>query len=122
MSAERFYRNLAKLSPGLGIQLQQAGMPESEVDFVKKTLFSSVYMSIGLTLIAALLLSKLGNGMMVLVFFYPVLLMMLFMYFLKLPAVRILRVEREIDKEIVYAGRFLVIELESGIPIYDAFR
>ncbi|MBW2967858.1 type II secretion system F family protein, partial [Candidatus Woesearchaeota archaeon] len=46
----------------------------------------------------------------------------LFMYFLKLPSVWIFRVERELDKEIVYAGRFLLIELESGIPIYDAFR
>ena len=26
---------------------------------------------------------------------------------------------REIDKEIVYAGRFLLIELNSGIPLYN---
>ncbi|MBI4738188.1 type II secretion system F family protein [Candidatus Woesearchaeota archaeon] len=33
----------------------------------------------------------------------------------------LLRMQREIDREIVFAGRFLVVELQSGIPLYDAF-
>ncbi|MBW2997475.1 type II secretion system F family protein [Candidatus Woesearchaeota archaeon] len=118
----RFYKRIAGKIPELGLKLQQAGMPDSEEEFVKKTMFSSFYLTTGIGVALALLLSKVDIGLVMLLIIFPVLFIMMFFYFVKFPDVKILRIQREIDKEIVYAGRYLVIELESGIPVYDAFK
>ncbi|NTV22878.1 MAG: type II secretion system F family protein [Nanoarchaeota archaeon] len=52
----------------------------------------------------------------------PVFFTMTFFYFFQLPSVKINKIDREINKEIVYAGRFLVVELESGVSLYDAMK
>ena len=47
---------------------------------------------------------------------------LLLFYLLKLPDARIIGREKEISKEIVFAGRFLIIELQSGVPLYNALH
>jgi flagellar protein FlaJ len=37
-----------------------------------------------------------------------------------MPDVRIVSKRKSIDKEIIYAGRFLVVELQSGVLLYNA--
>jgi flagellar protein FlaJ len=46
--------------------------------------------------------------------------MVMFFYMIRLPDVRISKKEKDISKEIVFAGRFIIIELESGVPLYNA--
>lgn len=122
MAGDRLFKRISNSVPGLGLKLQQAGMHDTEVDFVKKTFFSAFYLTTGLVITVALLLSKLQKSLVLLLLVFPLLFVMMFFYFLKFPDVKIMRIQREIDKEIVYAGRFIVVELESGIPIYDSFR
>lgn len=122
MASEIFFKRIAARFPGLGMKLQQAGMADTETAFVKKTFFSAFYLTTGIGITMALLLAKVHVGAVFVVVLLPVLFMMMFFYFIKFPDVKIMRIEREIDREIVYAGRFLVIELESGIPVYDAFK
>jgi len=122
MPADFFYKKIAGKIPDLSIKLQQAGMPDSEVEFVKRTFLSSFYMMTGIGVSAALLLSKVNVNVLFVIFAAPILFIMLFMYFIKFPDVKIMKIQREIDREIVYAGRFLIVELESGIPVYDAFK
>jgi len=54
------------------------------------------------------------------VIFIPIIFFILFSYLLKLPDVTISKKEKGISKEIVFAGRHLIIELESGVPLYNA--
>jgi pilus assembly protein TadC len=122
MAMDLFYKKLASKVPELRLKLQQAGMPNTEVEFVKKTFFSALYLTTGILVTIALLLLKADVGVIFLIFVFPMLFLMMFLYFIKFPDVKIMKIQREIDREIVYAGRFLVIELESGIPIYDAFN
>ena len=42
-------------------------------------------------------------------------------FFFNYPTARIIRAQKDINMEVVYAGRFLLIELESGMPVYNAF-
>jgi hypothetical protein len=100
----------------------QAGMADTEVEFVRKTVFTAFYITTGVLVSLALLLSKIDVSVVFIIFISPFFFIMMFFYFLKFPDMRIMRIERDINKEIVYAGRFLVIELESGIPIYEAFK
>lgn len=122
MPAELFYKKVASRIPELSLKLKQAGMPDSEADFVKKTIFSSFYLTTGLVVTLALMFAKVDVSIAYFIFVFPVLFIMMFLYFIKFPDVRIIRIQREVDKEIVYAGRFLVIELQSGVPLYDSFK
>ncbi|NJL43906.1 MAG: type II secretion system F family protein [Nitrosarchaeum sp.] len=51
----------------------------------------------------------------------PIFFLLAFFYFIKLADAKADRIRKEISKEIVFAGRYLIIELESGVPLYDSF-
>ena len=47
---------------------------------------------------------------------------MLIFYLIKIPEAKIMGMEKDISKELVFAGRFLIIELQSGVPLYNALH
>ena len=115
-------QRISKTFPNLDLKLKQAGMNQTVDEFIKKTLFSAFYMTTGIIIFIGLILSKVSKIFGALFIIAPILFILIFIYFLKLPDVWILKKNREINSEIVFAGRFLIIELESGIPLYDAFK
>ncbi|MBI3034852.1 type II secretion system F family protein [Candidatus Woesearchaeota archaeon] len=114
------FQRIAKASPGLKLKLKQAGMDDKPEDFIKKTFISAFYMTTGLCVFLFLVLAKLNVLKGVLFFIVPVIFAVMFFYMIRLPDVRISRKEKEISREIVFAGRFIIIELESGVPLYNA--
>jgi len=52
----------------------------------------------------------------------PFFFLIMFNYMLKVPDVKIRKKETGISREIVFATRFVIIEIESGVPIYNAFN
>ena len=114
------FQRIAKTFPGLKIKLKQAGMEDKSEDFIKKTFVSAFYMTTGLVVALFLVLAKLNVLKGVLFFIVPIVFIIMFFYMIRLPDVRISKKEKDISKEIVFAGRFLIIELESGVPLYNA--
>jgi len=114
------FERIAKSFPGLNIKLRQAGMKQTPVEFVRKAAFASFYLTTFVIFMLGAVFLKLNILLRLLYFIFPALFVGLFFYFMKLPEVKIHQKEREIDKELVFAGRFLVIELESGVPLYNA--
>ena len=114
------FLRLSKSFPGLKLKLKQAGMDDRPEYFVNKTFISAFYMTAGLYSVTFLVLAKYGYFKAVFLLFVPVTLAVLFFYMLRLPDVRILKKEKEVSKEIVFVGRFVIIELESGVPLYNA--
>lgn len=111
------YKTLAKRLTYLPDKLKQAGVLDSPAEYVQKTLMTSIMMGIGLTLVPLLLFK---NFYLLAVF--PIVVPLFFLYFLKYVDIKIKNVQRAIDEEIVFAGRFLIIELHSGVPLYKAFE
>lgn len=114
------FHKIAGGMPGLKSKLRQAGMYEEPEEFIKKTFFSTFYMTTGLFLIVWAFLAKVSGAAKGLIFLFPIIFVVMFGYMLKLPDARIGRREKEISREIVFAGRFLLIELESGVPLYNS--
>ena len=110
-------KSLAKLFPGLGDKLKQAGIPDTAEAYVKKIAFLSAFLGIGVTVLFFLFFPN--PIIFVLIF---LILPLSFMYFIKYVDVKIKKITNMIDEEIVFAGRFLIIELESGIPIDKAIE
>ncbi len=115
-------QRIAKSSTQLTLKLKQAEISDTPEEFIKKSLVLALYMSIGIVVFLWLLLSRLGPVTLILLMLFPVLFVVFLFYFLRVPDVKVLKKQRDINKEIIFAGRFLIIELESGVPLYDAFK
>lgn len=114
------FQRTSKAFPNLKVKLKQAGMDDKPEDFIKKTFVSAFYMTTGLVVFLFLILAKLNVVKGVFFVIIPLIFMVMFFYMIRLPDVRISKKEKDISKEIVFAGRFIIIELESGVPLYNA--
>ncbi len=112
---EKIYAWLARKNSGLRDKLLQAGMLYEPEEFVKKSFFNALLVSGALCIIAFMLFVS-----PFVFLFFPLLLPFLYIYFLGYVNVKIEQIKKDIDREIIYAGRFLIIEIESGVPLYDA--
>lgn len=114
---EKLYEWLARRHVGLKSKLLQAGIPDTVEGYVKKTVFNAVLLSAGIGFIVFMVLVN-----PLVFFFVPIIIPLVYLYFLGYVDVKIEKIKKEIDREIIYAGRFLIIEIESGVPIYDAIN
>ncbi len=114
------FKRIADSVPGIGMKLRQAGIFDEPFVFVKKTALSAFYITTGFMLVIGAVFIKLNVLKNALFIIFPALFIMTFVYFLKSPDIIILKRERDIEKEIVFAGRFLIIELKSGVPLYES--
>ena len=115
-----FDRIVAQM-PGLKLKLLQAGMFDEPVGFVRKSGMTALYMGIAVMFVLFVIFDKLGITLIPLFILLPVVILLLFAFFLRAPDVIILKRQKGISKEIVFAGRFIIIELESGVPLYKTF-
>lgn len=118
--ANPFFRKISDGIPGLAIKLNMAGMNQKPEEFIKKTFISAFYMTTGFAFFVGAILAKLNVMFGVWYFIFPVLFVIMFFYFLKLPDVKIGKKEREIAREILFVTRHLIVELESGVTLYAA--
>jgi len=117
-----FFRLIASFSPGLKHKLQQANMRYEPEEFVKRTFMSSFMLAFGVCfLFIGGILSSMDQPIIISVVLFPITLFIFFNYFIKAPGVKIRKMEKGFNKEIVFASRFLIIEIESGVPIYNCF-
>ncbi len=113
----KVYKLLSRLMPNLKLKLLQARMADTPEYYMQKTVFTAFFLGLGLCFVIFTFLSK------AIVFaFFPVFFLLGFFYLMGYVDLRIERLKKEISTELVYAGRFLIIELESGVPVYQSFR
>ena len=111
-----FFKILARSIPDLKLRLVQARLSEEPEHYVKKTFSTSIFLTFSITIIAFAFVKKPG-----VLLFSPLIFFFAFFYFLRYVDMKIEKMRRSINQEIVFAGRFLIIELESGVPLYNAF-
>ena len=113
---------IARRFPFLKTELAQADLPLTSEEFIKKILITDLIVSITLTLSLLLVFIKLQVDYLYLLIIFPTLFLGLFLFFLHSPKGKANKMIREIDYEIVYAGRFLLIELSAGVPLFDSIK
>lgn len=118
--ASTFFKDLAEKIPNLEFKLRQADIAIVPEKFLKKVFTNTIVFSV----FASGYVFFLGReklSPLIILALMPIFLVIFFLYFLRLPDVRIAKKKKAIDREIVFAIRFLIIELQSGISIYKAF-
>lgn len=114
---DQLYKVISHKLPWLGLKLVQARMSDTPEFYVKKTFTSSLFASLAIIFILFMFM-KSWKPLLGL----PIIFWLLFMYFLGYVDMKISKIKKGIEKEIIFAGRFLIIELESGVPFYKAFQ
>jgi flagellar protein FlaJ len=121
---------LASRFVGLKKKLRFADMPDSPVEFLEKIVSTTVFISVGLLILTyLLLLDSLSSSlrtdvpMFILMVVGPLVIIpfIIFNYLMLYPEAARIRRQREMDYEIVFAGRHIVIALKSGMPLFDTF-
>jgi pilus assembly protein TadC len=114
------FKALGRLFPALREKLVQAGLAEKPEEFIKKSFLIAFYLTTFIMVILTVIFIRLQIVKWLLAVIFPILMLLLFINFVKKPDLLIRKKQREFDREIVFAGKFLVIELQSGVPIYNA--
>jgi len=116
----QLFPSIARSMPSLKGKLKRAGLQYRPEDFIKRTFLTATYLTVGVVFAFGLILQSFGSLNLIFFLSIPVAFGVFFFYFLKYPDVRISKKEKEVAREIVFAGRHLIIELESGVPLYNA--
>ena len=116
------FSSIARKMPGLSFKLRQARMSYKPEDFVKKTLISAIYMGIGVFMVIFFTLSKTGIPMWFILLTLPGGVVMMFFYLIKMPDMKVIKMAKDINKEIIFMLRFMIIEIKSGVPLYNALQ
>lgn len=111
------YKRIAAKFPDLKINLLKSNITTSPEQYIKETVFYAVFLSISISIIV-FMFTKSFTALLV----FPVLFVIMFFYMFKRVYVKSKKLDEQISKEVVFAGRFLIIELESGIPLYNTFE
>ncbi|MEM4267484.1 MAG: type II secretion system F family protein [Candidatus Woesearchaeota archaeon] len=116
------FHKISDFYPGLKLKLVQAEILDSPEEFVRKTLIISLMLSFGVVvLFLGGILKGFGVPIEITLVLFPIAVAIMFFYMMRVPDIKIKRREKAINKEIVFATRFIIIEIESGVPIYNAF-
>ncbi|MFA5929444.1 MAG: type II secretion system F family protein [Candidatus Micrarchaeia archaeon] len=115
-----FFKSVSLRFPLLKRQLVQAQMNYTPAGFVRYAMSGAVYITAVLLLVAWLLLRSTELSMLLLLALAPVLYVLMFLYLMQFPLVKARQRAKKIEQELVFAGRHMLIELQSGVPLFDA--
>ena len=106
--------------PDLKKKMVVADIQQTPEDFIDRVVLSSIFLAIGLTIVTFIFFQLLIINLLFLIPLFLLYLILGFFYFMMYPSVKILKRRREIDYELVFAGRHLLIAIKSGMPLFDA--
>jgi len=95
-------------------------MKEEPEKFLKKTFMSSLFVSVTFLVLLFMVFDKMKIPLLSLLVIIPVIFALVFFVLIQAPRVIIRKREREINKEVLFAGRYLLVKLDSGIPLFNS--
>ena len=106
--------------PSMKRKLKSAGIYKTPEVFVREALASSILMTIMITVLSFFIVLKMNKSMFIVFLVLIFSFMIFFTVAIKKIDVAISRREQEIDRDVLFAGRFLLVKLNSGKPLINA--
>jgi pilus assembly protein TadC len=116
------FHKLARKFPELYVTLQQADVRIEPAQFLRNSLISALGAAIAASISLFFFLSSFNKPLWLILFLGPLIYALAFFNLISLPRVKVIKLKKEIDKDIIFAGKFLIIEIGSGVPIYQALK
>jgi len=107
--------------PAIKSILLRAHIRKKPEVFVRESSIVALFISFIFSfLIFVFLLTPMQRSPFHLFWILPILLFLLFRFMINRPVVYIRKQEKEIEKDVLFAGRFLLVKIESGTPFFQA--
>ena len=111
---------ISSFFPGLKKDIRIAHVNTTPQEFIYKNLKFSLPFSLGLTVLLFFIMDKAELNLWLLIPGFIIIFFLIFHFqFLKLKA-KIAKRQKEIDREVLFAGQYLLIKLYSGKPLLNA--
>ena len=115
-----YYDRFVKYFPNLETNLIIAGVAIQPSKYIEKSIITSIINSVfGLIIAFFLIRAKEGSLLVLFPLFFMFLFIFIYLNFFKLKII-IRKKKKAIDNEVVYAGRYVLVELSAGVPLFDA--
>lgn len=115
-----FYSTIAARFPRLKKMLAQAEMQYTPAGYVQASLATALYIAAALLFLTFIMLRDNPSVAPILLVMAPIFYFGAFIYAMGFPQVKAMQRAKRIDQELVFAGRHMLIELKSGVPLFDA--
>lgn len=115
-----FLNNVASRFPHVKRALLQAGMQYTPAGFVQSCFANAAFIAVLLEVITWAVMRGDERVLFIVAGSLPIYYFGAFIYCMYYPIVKAKMRARNIDQELVFAGRHVLIELKSGVPIFDA--
>ena len=106
--------------PNLKQQLKVAKINVDPKAFLQRALITALSIGFGISLIIGLLCFNYNIHPIFALLLFPFITTLSFFYIMLYPHAKIIHRKWEIDREVVFASRHILISLKSGMPLYDA--
>jgi len=115
-----FVNRIVSFFPALKSELRIAHLPYTPIEYINRNLKTNVLYSFLLAILFFFVLQKAGLSILLIIPIYIILFILLFEYSLLKVKAKIRAREREINKEVLFVGRYLLVKLYSGRPLLNA--
>ncbi|HYD03585.1 MAG TPA: type II secretion system F family protein [Alphaproteobacteria bacterium] len=112
--------SIASRKPELKEKLRSAGIRKKPAEFIDESLKNGFMMAMMITIMGTFIILKNGIPIIMTVFLFGISFGLFYTIMLKRLDVAISKREKEIDRDVLFAGRFLLVKLNSGKPLINA--
>jgi len=106
--------------PNLKNKLRSAGIRKRPSEFVGEAIKNAFIMALMITILSLFLILKNSLPIVLVIVVFIISYGLFFLLMLKKTDVLIKKREKEIDRDVLFAGRFLLVKLNSGKPLINA--
>jgi flagellar protein FlaJ len=106
--------------PGLGRKLNMAGDKRQPDEFLDGVVLTALAMALFTTAISAWLAVLYWISLALPVIVFIAVFLAFFYYGYIYPELKIIKRKKDIDNEIVFAAKHIIVEISSGMPLFDA--
>jgi flagellar protein FlaJ len=106
--------------PGLGRKLSMAGEAKPPDEFLDNVVLTALAMALFTTAIVAWMAVIYWISLALPVIVFLLVFISFFYYGYIYPELKIIKRRKDIDNEIVFAAKHIIVEISSGIPLFDA--
>ncbi len=116
----RIIKLLVRQLPSLRIELKKAHLKDTPGTYLTKNLKLSSYAAVVFLILTFFVIDKSDLSYLLLIPAPFIGFILVFLFLLQMPKVQITKRAREIDREVLFAGRYLLVKLGEGSPMFNA--
>lgn len=100
--------------------LKRAHMKERPDVFLRNTFRYSLIVAGFLAFMLFLFFETMVSLLWIIFIFMPIAILVSFFFFVQIPNLKIKKRQREINEEVIFSGRYILVKIDSGVPLYNS--